>query len=491
MAIAAHPTTQDDPAAAILECLNTIDSNGKDPYLAHKGHSNLSAIEIWQYGADDPQTDLTVQEIETVDLNQWADKLPPTKAVLHPVAGLKLLIGDVVTSDEGMPPQDVRNKMRDSIRYVTKSFNIPSIICAANDHNARFWRIPQSAKAGFEANECYYANLHEFAVAWTTNPQSQVTTGLLLFRTFSSRQARSKLLSNLDRVKDLIHQPLAFPFALAETAAYTHSNALNRLGWHISNVDNSIEAFYELHGVKGAVNLTGFSAGTTFRAAQITMSQRGLHASLELVRHFSQTKLRPTLPLTHHKLKTLEAESSAIGTGLRCVQQTLEALILSAETYQARMSNQLTLILSLFSQEDQSIGIDIAKVSKSIALESRRDSSSMKTLAVVTMVFLPGTFIATFFAMPLFDWQAPNGQVVDKRIWIYFLVAIPLTAFTCAVWWAWFTLKTRREQKENEDILGHSDKKRGMDIERGSVVGQSSRWSSGHLLRSFRPRASR
>ena len=126
MAIAAHSTTQDDPAAAILECLNTIDSNGKDPYLAHKGHSNLSAIEIWQYGADDPQTDLTVQEIETVDLSQWADKLPPTKAVLHPVAGLKLLIGDVVTSDEGMPPQEVRNKMRDSIRYVTKSFNIPN-----------------------------------------------------------------------------------------------------------------------------------------------------------------------------------------------------------------------------------------------------------------------------------------------------------------------------------------------------------------------------
>ena len=53
-------------------------------------------------------------------------------------------------------------------------------------------------------------------------------------------------------------------------------------------------------------------------------------------------------------------------------------------------------------------------------LESRRDSSSMKTRAVVTMVFLPGTFIATFFAMPLFDWQASNGQVVDKRIRIFF-----------------------------------------------------------------------
>lgn len=115
----------------------------------------------------------------------------------------------------------------------------------------------------------------------------------------------------------------------------------------------------------------------------------------------------------------------------------------------------------------------------------------MKTLAVVAMVFFPGTFIATFFAMPLFDRQASNGQVVDKRIWIYFLVTIPLTAFTCAVWWAWFTLKTRRGQKENEDILGHGDKKRTIDIEGGGIVGQSSRRSSRHLLRSFRPRASR
>src|SRR5436190_20546465 len=135
MATAAHSTTQDDPAAAILECLNTIDSNGKDPYLSHKGHNNLSAIEIWQYDADDLQTDLTVQEIEAVDLNQWADKLPPAKAVLHPVAGLKLLIGDAVTSDEEMPAQEVLNKMRDSIRYVPPSS--PTTTELTSDHLAR------------------------------------------------------------------------------------------------------------------------------------------------------------------------------------------------------------------------------------------------------------------------------------------------------------------------------------------------------------------
>jgi len=52
--------------------------------------------------------------VRPVDLNQWADKLPTTKAELHPTAGLNPLIGDAVTSDEDIPAREVRNKIRDS-----------------------------------------------------------------------------------------------------------------------------------------------------------------------------------------------------------------------------------------------------------------------------------------------------------------------------------------------------------------------------------------
>lgn len=31
---------------------------------------------------------------------------------------------------------------------------------------------------------------------------------------------------------------------------------------------------------------------------------------------------------------------------------------------------------------------------------ARRDSGSMKTIAIMTLVFLPGTFVAVFFAVP-------------------------------------------------------------------------------------------
>jgi len=63
----------------------------------------------------------------------------------------------------------------------------------------------------------------------------------------------------------------------------------------------------------------------------------------------------------------------------------------------------------------------------------------MKTLAAVTVAFLPGTFVASFFAMPLFHWD--TTPVVSSRFWIYWAVAVPLTLVTLLIWVFW----TRRQ----------------------------------------------
>ena len=46
------------------------------------------------------------------------------------------------------------------------------------------------------------------------------------------------------------------------------------------------------------------------------------------------------------------------------------------------------------SQYDSRVNILIATQSANIAVETRRDSVAMKTIAGITMVFLPGTFVA-------------------------------------------------------------------------------------------------
>jgi len=51
-------------------------------------------------------------------------------------------------------------------------------------------------------------------------------------------------------------------------------------------------------------------------------------------------------------------------------------------------------IYSLIAQKNSELSYGIAKSSAQIAEESRRDSYSMKTIAVLTLIFLPGTAIA-------------------------------------------------------------------------------------------------
>jgi hypothetical protein len=49
-------------------------------------------------------------------------------------------------------------------------------------------------------------------------------------------------------------------------------------------------------------------------------------------------------------------------------------------------------VLNLISQRDTDMNIKLAKNSNKIAIEAKRDSTSMMAIAVVTMFFLPGTF---------------------------------------------------------------------------------------------------
>ena len=62
--------------------------------------------------------------------------------------------------------------------------------------------------------------------------------------------------------------------------------------------------------------------------------------------------------------------------------------------YITRTSIRIDLFFNIANQNDNHINIDIASTSKRIAEEAKRDSSSMITIAAMTMLFLPGTFVS-------------------------------------------------------------------------------------------------
>ncbi|OJI98031.1 hypothetical protein ASPVEDRAFT_24939 [Aspergillus versicolor CBS 583.65] len=66
------------------------------------------------------------------------------------------------------------------------------------------------------------------------------------------------------------------------------------------------------------------------------------------------------------------------------------------------------------------------------------DGERMKTIAFVSMVYLPGTFVSGVFGTNFFDFDSPSeGGWAHSHFWLYWAVALPLTFATMGVWLAW------------------------------------------------------
>lgn len=85
---------------------------------------------------------------------------------------------------------------------------------------------------------------------------------------------------------------------------------------------------------------------------------------------------------------------------------------------------------------------------QSIAEKNRRDSSSMRVLTIITMIYLPCTIVSNFYST-----QFVNQVEVDdgstrmsyaQNAWVFFAISIPLTIFTFLVWYSWIHMEYMR-----------------------------------------------
>ena len=99
----------------------------------------------------------------------------------------------------------------------------------------------------------------------------------------------------------------------------------------------------------------------------------------------------------------------------------------------------------------------LATESTSIAHGARQDSSSMKTIAVLAMIFLPATFVSSLLGTNLVAFDT-NGSgrakfVVSKLWWIYLVSAVPLTLLTLLVWWFWLQWRSKLDIDARHQIV--------------------------------------
>ncbi|KAJ3510758.1 hypothetical protein NLJ89_g4493 [Agrocybe chaxingu] len=137
---------------------------------------------------------------------------------------------------------------------------------------------------------------------------------------------------------------------------------------------------------------------------------------------------------------------------LEYLKSQIEVLLDQQTAGRERIATQIALFFNLSNQLDSRTNLDIARLTSEISVSTQRDSSSMITIAIVTMFFLPGTFISGFFSM-VFVGSTPDAYghptiVVGPQVWIYFLATVVLTALVFCIWRLWF--KQRAEQQARD-----------------------------------------
>ncbi|KAF4494393.1 hypothetical protein FAGAP_9482 [Fusarium agapanthi] len=95
--------------------------------------------------------------------------------------------------------------------------------------------------------------------------------------------------------------------------------------------------------------------------------------------------------------------------------------------------------LNSIGRKDARINQEISRVNLEVAQMTRLDGSLMKSIAMLGMVFLPATFVSTFFSMGFFQWTKEDGEgneMLSPYFWVYVVVAVGLAILTMLVFYA-------------------------------------------------------
>ncbi|KAI9925110.1 hypothetical protein AWENTII_006762 [Aspergillus wentii] len=111
---------------------------------------------------------------------------------------------------------------------------------------------------------------------------------------------------------------------------------------------------------------------------------------------------------------------------LRFIAKELHSQSTRCRSLSDRMKNEINLAFNLVSQK--------------FGRNAQSDSAMMKTIALVSLIYLPATFVSGLFGMNFFNLSDDNGQqlwIMSDNFWLYWAITIPLTILTVIIWAIW------------------------------------------------------
>ncbi|EME84380.1 uncharacterized protein MYCFIDRAFT_207257 [Pseudocercospora fijiensis CIRAD86] len=162
--------------------------------------------------------------------------------------------------------------------------------------------------------------------------------------------------------------------------------------------------------------------------------------------------------LRSHRLVISASMTDAALSHLTCRKLALQSTQLRIRSLEKRMANIISLSFNLVTQQDSRV--------------MQNDSNAMKAIAVLTLIFLPLTGIASLFSTPFFSVDFDTSQKslqVATCFWIFWVITVPLTLVMLGGWIVWYhSVKEKRTGNLDKkvkaiDELGRADSRSWID----------------------------
>ncbi|KAF7540664.1 hypothetical protein G7054_g1148 [Neopestalotiopsis clavispora] len=236
------------------------------------------------------------------------------------------------------------------------------------------------------------------------------------------------------------HESELVEYDLEEKLSFEEFQRMNRWG---SELEQSIMVIGQNLGVLG----------------QIKKHYREIIESDEFKQHIKAGDLRSRISTFFKRIGAVESDLAVHRDRLDTVAHMLEndkAMYGAALQYEsARVSKHF----AVTAKDSADRMEDWTKQMHSMAVKTEHETVSMHVITIFTLIFLPGTFVATFFSSGAIQWDEDGTLGTDYiarpgGMKLFFMTIVPLTVVIMIIWGLiYWVARRHRKAKNGSDMM--------------------------------------
>jgi Mg2+ and Co2+ transporter CorA len=309
----------------------------------------------------------------------------------------------------------------------------------------------------------FYCSGTSWTVAWSYDSIIKHTVAVLFYREGDGDQRKDEVIQDLLRLQPHLSHPMLLGFIKTKVSlsfTFTMLDDMNRetmaleqeIGFPTWNfiLDRDIPgkgvSETQDQAVEGFNILSGKLTNIRFRLK--TFQQQIKFISRCNNQH--RLSLDPLSPRFQWSLR----ECDELDHFMNVMWDYTFIHLFDADSLGERLQNAMSSVFQLTTQRDSRASLAVADINNELAWQGKNTNKAMTTIAFVSLLFLPGTFVASFFDAPIFNFNMPtdeNQVIVPLPFWAFWSVSVVLT-LTLVVGWISYLRRSKRIGLRERDL---------------------------------------